>query len=268
MVKLPIKFENIKKKISYIKLSKNKSFYIVLIACLTAIIVTAYLSYMGQKADLAEYNMAVENINKSQGKVQENVNEETQQLQEIKPEEQTSKKEAEAEEPVLNDQVSEKLSQLQNTGRQPKPKKEILVSVNLNTMIKPVFGEIIKPFSVDRPVYSETLKHWETHKGIDIKAEYGTPVKAVLSGTVEEVVEDPRLGWKVVLNHGNKVKTLYANLAKEILIKEGEYVKKGTVIGAVGQSALVEVADPPHLHFELIKAGKHIDPAHYLPQSE
>lgn len=270
MIKLPIKFENIKKKINNIKLSKNKSFYIVLIVCLTTIAVTAYLSYMGQKADITGHNMMAKSINETEqkGKIQEDVHEKTRQSQEVQDEEQVSKKETDAEKPVLSDQMSENPSQLQNASQKPKPRKEKPVSINLNTMIKPVFGEIIKPFSMDRPVYSETLKHWETHKGIDIKTEQGTPVKAALSGTVEEVIKDPRLGWKVVLNHGNEVKTLYANLTKEILVKEGEYVKKATVIGAVGQSALVEVADPPHLHFELIKAGKHIDPMYYLPQSE
>jgi len=270
MIKLPIKFGNVKKKINNIKLSKNKSFYVVLIVCLTTIAVTAYLSYTGQKADITEGNMMVESVNKTEEKekIQEDVHEKTQQSQEVKDEVQVSKKEADAEKPVSSDKMSGNPSQLQNTSQKPKPKKEKPISINLNTMIKPVFGEIIRPFSTDKPVYSETLKHWETHKGIDIKTEQGTPVKAAMSGTVEEVIKDPRLGWKVVLNHGNEVKTLYANLTKEILVKEGEYIRKAAVIGAVGQSTLVEVADPPHLHFELIKAGKHIDPMHYLPQSE
>lgn len=143
-----------------------------------------------------------------------------------------------------------------------------VLKVNLNTMVQPVLGKVIVDYAVDRLVYSNTLEQWQTHPGIDIAADEGTPVKAVLPGTIVDVTCDPRLGNLIVIEHGDGIKTKYGNLLSAGLVEKGEYVNKGDVIGAVGRSARFESADPPHLHFEIEQDGKPVDPHNYLPKIE
>ncbi len=140
-------------------------------------------------------------------------------------------------------------------------------SVALTTMSMPTTGRVIKPFAMDTLVYSKTLEQWNTHNGIDIAADIGTPVKAAMEGTVTEVISnDPKLGIVVIIDHGGGIKSLYGNLNSDKSTKKGTHVKKGQVIGAVGKTAPYEIEDPPHLHFEVLKDNKNIDPQQYLPK--
>ncbi|MCG0275438.1 MAG: M23 family metallopeptidase [Thermosediminibacteraceae bacterium] len=137
---------------------------------------------------------------------------------------------------------------------------------NPKTMIMPVAGKIITDHSKDTLVYSKTLEQWCAHKGVDIAAEVGTPVKAAMAGTVVEVrSSDPKLGVVVVIDHGNGLKTLYGNLMSDNLVHKGKHVKKGDVIGGVGKTAPFEIEDPPHLHFEVLKGNESVDPKNFLP---
>lgn len=136
----------------------------------------------------------------------------------------------------------------------------------METMVVPVFGTAYTEFSEDKLVYSKTLDQWSTHEGIDIKAEEGSPVRAAMDGVVEELVNDPRLGLTIIIDHGGNIKTKYSNLSTLDLVTVNQKVKKGDVISGVGKTALYEIADDPHLHFEVIKDGKNIDPRKYLPK--
>ncbi len=136
----------------------------------------------------------------------------------------------------------------------------------METMVVPVFGTAYTEFSEDVLVYSKTLDQWSTHTGIDIKAEEGSPVRASMDGVVEELVNDPQLGLTIIINHGGKVYTKYSNLSTLDLVTINQNIKKGDVISGVGKTALYEIADNPHLHFEVIKEGKNIDPKKYLPK--
>ena len=136
----------------------------------------------------------------------------------------------------------------------------------METMVVPVFGTMYTEFSEDVLVYSKTLDQWSTHTGIDIKAEEGSPVRAAMDGVVDQVVNDPQLGLTIVLDHGGKVYTKYSNLSTLDLVSINQSVKKGDVISGVGKTALYEIADDPHLHFEVIKQGKSVDPKKYLPK--
>lgn len=128
----------------------------------------------------------------------------------------------------------------------------------------PVEGEISKEYAKDNLVYSNTLKEWVTHMGIDIKAEKTTVVKAAESGTVKSIKNDPRYGLTIVIDHGNGYQTIYANLLTSEFVVEGENIEKGQSIGTVGNTAVFEVADEPHLHFEILKDSIPQDPNSYL----
>ena len=130
----------------------------------------------------------------------------------------------------------------------------------------PVIGRIIFDYSMDKPVYSKTLNDWRTHRGIDIEAALGTPVKATQDGVIDDVKNDPRFGHTVVIKHNKNLQTVYSSLNEKIMVKKGDKVKKGEVIGSVGNSAPFEVLKPPHLHFEVVINGEYVDPKEYLPE--
>lgn len=121
-------------------------------------------------------------------------------------------------------------------------------------------SDILREYAKENLVYSETLKEWITHLGIDIKAEKATVVKAAADGTVKAIKNDPRYGLTIIIEHSNRYKTLYANLLTTEFVSEGEKVKAGQTIGTVGDTAVYEVVDEPHLHFELIKNNENINP--------
>ena len=130
--------------------------------------------------------------------------------------------------------------------------------------IYPVEGEIIKEFAMDNLVFSETLQEWIVHKGIDIKAQRTTVVRAAEEGIVQAIKTDPRYGLTVIIEHRDGYKTLYSNLLTSEFVKEGEEVDKGQTIGTVGNSAPFEIADEPHLHFEMFKDEQNVNPQLYL----
>lgn len=129
------------------------------------------------------------------------------------------------------------------------------------TFIKPVEGEISKEFAKDNLSYSNTLKEWTTHLGVDIKADKASVVKAASDGTVKSIKNDPRYGLTIVMEHESGYTTVYSNLLSTEFVVVGEKVKQGQSIATVGTSATFEIADETHLHFEILKDNVNIDPA-------
>ncbi len=125
-------------------------------------------------------------------------------------------------------------------------------------------SDILREYAKENLVYSETLKEWITHLGMDIKAEKATVVKASAEGTVKAIKNDPRYGLTIIIEHSNGYQTLYANLLTTEFVSEGEKVKAGQTIGTVGDTAVYEVVDEPHLHFEIIKKGENINPSELI----
>ncbi len=132
----------------------------------------------------------------------------------------------------------------------------------LPTFSLPVSGEIMIDYSDSVPVFSQTMNDYRTHLGVDIGAELGTPVLAVADGTVTNVWADPFMGTCVSIEHSGNAVSFYKNLDDDVAsgIVIGSTVKSGDVIGAVGETAMNEIAEEPHLHYELKVDGKHVDP--------
>jgi murein DD-endopeptidase MepM/ murein hydrolase activator NlpD len=98
------------------------------------------------------------------------------------------------------------------------------------------------------------------HTGIDIYAPEGTAIKAAAAGTVKMAEKNPDgfsgYGWIVILDHGDGIATWYAHCG-EFFVKEGDKVKAGERIGAVGMTGRTT---GPHVHFELRIAASAVDP--------
>ena len=150
-------------------------------------------------------------------------------------------------------------SQTNSKTEEKKENKNVELSFS-----KPVEGDIVRDFAVDNLIYSNTLQEWTTHTGIDIKADKTTVVKSAEAGTVKTIKNDPRYGLTVIIEHENGFQTVYSNLLTSEFVVEGEKVEKGQSLGTVGNTAAFEVADEPHLHFEILKDSAQVDPNIYL----
>ena len=112
------------------------------------------------------------------------------------------------------------------------------------------FGPRVSPFT-EKPAW---------HDGLDIGAAANAPVHAPAQGRVTTVGFDPKLGNLVKVDHGFGIETLYGHLAKA-LVKEGQRIKRGEVVGLVGSTGL---ATGPHLHYMVKVHGQAFDPVKYI----
>jgi murein DD-endopeptidase MepM/ murein hydrolase activator NlpD len=125
-------------------------------------------------------------------------------------------------------------------------------------VLLPVAGTITSRFSLSR--WEPLLHLFRPHEGLDISAPLGTHIRAPADGRV--IFVGRRLGYGLVveLDHGGGVTTLYAHCQKT-LVRDGDYVAKGATIATVGSTGL---STAPHVHFEVIVNGRHVDPLRYL----
>ncbi|NJN10809.1 MAG: M23 family metallopeptidase [Richelia sp. RM1_1_1] len=123
----------------------------------------------------------------------------------------------------------------------------------IGTPISSGFGWRIHPLSGKR----------QFHSGIDFAAAQGTPIYAYKAGLVEFAQWRGSYGISAIIDHGLGKKTVYAH-ASELVVKEGEKVDKGQMIGNVGSTG---ASTAPHLHFEVLINDKAVNPRPYLQQS-
>ena len=129
-------------------------------------------------------------------------------------------------------------------------------------------GEIIKDYSNTALKYNATLKQWESHKAIDIKANDDANVVACYDGEVIDVSTTYLKGTVVTIKHNKTLQTVYGSLDENVLVKAGDKVSKGQIIGKVSSTAKNESADGNHLHFEVLQNGVKVDPNLYLVTSD
>jgi len=129
----------------------------------------------------------------------------------------------------------------------------------------------IRGIPLGYPVYGRITSHigwrknpfgggYEFHSGIDITAPYGSKVVATADGVVEFAGWYGDYGKTVIIRHPSGYLTLYGHLS-QIDVKEGQKIKAGDVVGRVGSTGR---STGPHLHYEVIKDNKPIDPSKFL----
>ncbi len=101
------------------------------------------------------------------------------------------------------------------------------------------------------------------HAGLDIVNDYGAPVYATANGMVVEAGWHGGFGYRIVIDHGNGLQSMYAHNSR-LLVSGGEAVKKGQQIALVGSTGF---ATGPHVHYQLELWGKPVDPTPYLSGS-
>lgn len=185
--------------------------------------------------------------------------------QTTKREEMTSKIYEKATEAVTTSEKAESSDKQNKTNDSVKP----TVNPVKETYSSPVNGYISKEYTIDVPVYSVTMNDYRAHTGVDFVCEEGSAVASCASGTVKSVYSHPMMGTTVVIEHKDGISSYYMNLSETLPsdITEGATVTKGQLIGAVGSTAIVEVAQEPHLHLEMTVAGAYVDPLTIIDMS-
>lgn len=123
----------------------------------------------------------------------------------------------------------------------------------------PLSGSITSPFGERMNPFTNQA---EQHTGIDIDISTDKQVKAAASGVVSKIGVDERFGNYIILSHSGAFSTCYAHL-ESVSVTEGAEVYKGASIGIGGASGTVT---GPHLHFEIRKGEKRMNPLLFLPK--
>ncbi len=176
----------------------------------------------------------------------------TQQTDRVDPPADTQDKQPETQAPVLKPEDT--------------PSKPVVDT--LPSFILPVSGSLIKHHTPDEQVYSDTMNDYRVHLGIDIATEQSAAVYAAADGKIERIWEDTLMGNCMVIKHGGNSYTIYKNLSATLPegISEGTSVRAGQLIASVGESAMTEIAEEPHLHFEMTVADLGVDPLKYFDE--
>lgn len=247
-------------------LLKKEGFYILLFICVCILAVTSVwisksnlnkMESQNNPIKTEDFIIVAEEGEKEQEKTLEmsKIVNQRKKNKVLKSEEE-NKKENEYEKEKEDDQIEKEIE-----------KEEIkpLANEAIETFAMPVEGKLITGFSTDSLVYSKTLEEWTTHLGIDIESKVGTAVKACANGTVSDVYEDELWGIVIVIDHGNDLKSKYTNLSTTEMVRVGTSIKKGDTISGIGNPTGLELAEVPHLHFEIIQNEKNVDPKKFLP---
>ncbi len=140
-------------------------------------------------------------------------------------------------------------------------KEEMLASI---PSIMPVKSEDLKRISSGYGIRMHPiLKIRKMHFGQDFTAPTGTEIFVSGNGKVKEVKKQRfGFGYHVIVDHGYGYETIYAHMSK-ILVRKGQRVNRGDILGLVGTTGS---STAPHLHYEVVKNGKKIDPVNYYYQ--
>jgi murein DD-endopeptidase MepM/ murein hydrolase activator NlpD len=249
----------------------DRGFYIVLVLCVAAIGISGYVLFFGGEGSVSDTLYS----NASVTAVPENVLATESMLQTAIPESALHETEVVMEDDAEALMESSGGDSLQNSSdgadtpdEASAADEEVQEVANLDPAsfyVWPVNGKVLNNFCMDMLVFNSTLKDWRVHSGADIEANLGQLVGAIGDGTIKEIRKDEMLGWSVTVDHGGGISSIYCNLMESIPVAVGDTVRAGDTIGGVGQTADSETETSPHLHLEVLRDGKVIDPLEILP---
>ena len=164
---------------------------------------------------------------------------------------------------ILSAEQSTNVNETVNTSAnvQTAPK----LSFSEDTLMEwPVDGNILMDYNMDQTVYFPTLDQYKLSPAIAVQAVEGAPVLASVPGTVYSVEENAQTGTTVTMEIGSGYQAIYGQLT-DLMIQEGDTVKKGEVIGYVGTPTKYYSKEGSNLYFAMKKDGEPVDPIAYLP---
>lgn len=150
----------------------------------------------------------------------------------------------------------------------PTDKPSTSVASKIPSFILPVSGNLTREHDPTLQVFSPTMQDYRVHLGIDLSTKADAPVYAAADGKISKIWVDTLMGYCIAIKHSGDCVTVYKNLAETLPegIAEGVSVRSGQLIATVGESAMVEIADEPHLHFEMTVGDLAVDPLEYFDE--
>lgn len=124
--------------------------------------------------------------------------------------------------------------------------------------------DIINGYSETEMQWNETSEQWQGNRSVKIAVGQGTPVLATYAGTITNIVNDSLEGAIVEITHRDGLVTRYMGLAQNLNVRRGDTVARGQQIGTVSGRP-VDHKDGPHVKLEVLKNGKKVNPADYIP---
>ena len=166
----------------------------------------------------------------------------------------TQKPTEEATEPEATENSTETQSNSSATGSK------------IPSFILPVSGSLSSVHDPSLQVFSPTMQDYRVHLGVDLTTKENAPVYAAADGKISKIWVDTLMGYCIAIKHSGDCVTIYKNLAETLPegIAEGVSVRSGQLIATVGESAMVEIAEEPHLHFEMTVSDLAVDPLEYF----
>ena len=154
------------------------------------------------------------------------------------------------------------------TTTKPSTTPTVTVDDKLPSFVLPVSGALYKKHDPTLQVFSNTMNDYRVHLGVDITTDDSAPVYAAADGKIDKIWEDTLMGYCIAIKHSGNCYTIYKNLSKTLPdgIAEGVSVRSGQLIASVGESAMVEIAEEPHLHFEMTVSDLSVDPLEYFDE--
>lgn len=128
-----------------------------------------------------------------------------------------------------------------------------------DTLVWPVTGNVLIPYSMDRTVFFSTLQQYKYSPAMVIAALEGDVISAAASGQVIDIFYDEEIGNAVTVNIGNGYKITYGQL-KDVAVTNGSYVERGSVIGYVSSPTKYYSMEGTNVYFSLTLNDKPVDP--------
>lgn len=128
----------------------------------------------------------------------------------------------------------------------------------------PVNGNILVDYSMDQTTYFPTLDQYRLSPAIAVQAVEGAPVMAAVNGKVLSVEQSSMTGNTVTMELGNGYQAIYGQLT-DLQVTEGDTIKKGAIIGYIGEPTKYYSKEGNNLYFAMKQNGEPIDPIAYLP---
>ena len=164
------------------------------------------------------------------------------------------------EEPVLEEPVVEQSVPVQEepVWEEPQDVRTLAFSSDQG-LVKPVMGDVLIPYSMDRTVYFTTLDQYKYNPATVYRVEEGTQVIACAEARVASVFRNEEIGQAVALDLGNGYQVVYGQL-QALNVSEGDYVSPGQIIGSVAAPTIYYSLEGSNLYFLLEQDGAALDP--------
>lgn len=217
---------------------KNKGFYIAVCCCVSVIAIIGYVSWFTSRTQIKSQNDF-------------SYKEDLSDISEV------------ATVPAEKEVIAPERKIVPVKDKPFPASKNVITDDTTPEFIKPIDGEVIGEFSGEILIFSEKLSDWRTHDGIDIRAKEGENVLSSADGVIEKIYSGS-MGNSIVIDHSNGYKTVYSNLADFEDDPTGQSVKKGDKIGKTGNSAISDLSNEGHLHFEILKDELPVNPMDFI----